>query len=59
MDSESLKEEYKTPRADVRGVFLEGAIADSQDLRVGSDVKYEEYEEIEVGNSTGKDLLVF
>jgi hypothetical protein len=39
-----LKNEYKTPRACVRGVFLEGAIADSAYPAIGhGNVQYTPY----------------
>jgi hypothetical protein len=39
-----LKNEYETPRAQVRGVFLEGAIADSAYPAIGhGNVQYTPY----------------
>jgi hypothetical protein len=45
MAEKLLKNEYETPRAQVRGVFLEGAIADSVYPRVPSgSIQYEPYD---------------
>jgi hypothetical protein len=55
-----LKNEYKTPRAQVRGVFLEGAIADSlcPTIKEGK-VWYEEYTTENLETPVGQDIVIF
>jgi hypothetical protein len=51
--------EYEALRADVRRVFLEGAIAESGVIPVGSNVQYNEYDEVQVQSTGSEYTLVF
>jgi hypothetical protein len=52
--------EYETPQISVRGVFLEGAIADSlcPTIKNGK-VWYEEYATEDLATTVGQDVLIF
>jgi hypothetical protein len=58
MKKEVVREAYEIPRLEVRGIFLEGVIAESYTLVIGTgDVKYNEYETV-AGTQDG-DILLF
>jgi hypothetical protein len=59
MAEKLLKNEYKTPWAVVRGVFLEGAIADSlcPTIKNGK-VWYEEYTTEDLATPVGRDITI-
>jgi hypothetical protein len=60
MAAKLLKDEYKTPRAQVRGVFLEGAIADSTCPRIkDNQVFYNEYTTEALSTPVGQDVIIF
>jgi hypothetical protein len=51
---------YEAPRTQVRGVFLEAGIAfDSRKPYISGSVEYNEYEEIELLDNSGKDITIF
>jgi hypothetical protein len=59
MTSEALKDVYETPRACVRGVFLEGAIADSKcPIIKNGEVWYNEYTTDNLETTVGQDVII-